>query len=516
MFRILLSFAIIGSTALPSLLFSTEEINSAHIQKIIPKLEKFIVEGMSLSHVPGVAIAIVYQDDVLYLNGFGLRDVEKNMKVTPRTVFQLASVSKPITSTILASLVSKGKIQWQSKIENLNPSFRLSDPWVTAHLTIKDLLSHRSGLPDHAGDILEDLGYDQDLILHQLRYIKPLQAFREHYAYTNFGYSEAAYATSHFLKTSWDDLAKTTLFNPLGMDDTSYSYEDYQANPQKATTYVIGNEKAIPLSPPRAPDAQRPAGGVSSSAQDIAKWMILQMGGFKDKDIVDPKVLSETQSPVILTGINDKNGLPSFYGMGWGVSYDQDGRYFLKHSGAFSLGVRTQVVLLPDEKLGIAVITNASPSALPEAISTTFYDLLFTGTITDGIVEKYNELWMKFQVEPQAKFAVNPDSYTPSLKPEKYLGKYSNDYYGLIEIRKKENDLELIIGPKEKTFLLKHLNRDVFTFQTEGENAVGETQVIFTIDEADSVRQLTIDYLNQFGMGIFMSHTDQQNVSSQQ
>ncbi|MEM1282158.1 MAG: serine hydrolase domain-containing protein, partial [Chlamydiota bacterium] len=349
--KLFLSFFIIINVV-SNIYSSDEKITSQNLNSTIAKLESFVQEGMKQSHVPGVAIAIVYQGEVVYVKGFGYRNIEKKLEVTPNTIFQLASVSKPITSTILAILVGEAKIDWNSKIEQLNPLFRLSDPWVTSQLTIRDLLSHRSGLPDHAGDILEDLGYPEDEIYHRLRYIKPLNPFRASYAYTNFGFSEAAFASSKYLKTPWNDLAKEKLFAPLGMNDTSYSFDDYFTHGQKATTYFIDDGKVNPQRPSRNPDSQRPAGGVSSSANDIAKWMILQMGGFQKKKIVQEKALKATQTPVIVTGKNDKTGLPTFYGMGWDISYDPQGRYFLKHSGSFFMGVRTQVALLPKEKLG--------------------------------------------------------------------------------------------------------------------------------------------------------------------
>ncbi len=465
--------------------------SATRIQSVIPQLEEVIQQGMEESHIPGAAVAIVQGDKVVYSKGFGYRNLAKKQKVTPDTVFQLASVSKPITSTILAKLVADGKIQWDSKITNLNPSFQLSDPWVTANVTIKDFLSHRSGLPDHAGDLLEDLGYSREQIAHQLRYIAPLAPFRESYAYTNFGFSEAAYATSHFLKKSWDDLVRETLYRPLGMKSTSSSFKDFIDNPQRAVTYMVKDGEPVALDPPRQPDAQTPAGGVSSSLKDMAKWLIYQLK--------PNETLEQTHAPVMLTS---KSGPPSFYGMGWGVTYD-GGHTFLKHSGGFNLGIRSQVALLPDEKIGIVVLTNASPSGFPEAITQTFFDLYLGKDLERGLVEKFNQKWLDHMVEPEKSYVATQEF--SSLPLRDYVGRYQNDYFGEVEIKKKGKKLVLMIGPEKRMFPLRHLNRDVFTFVTEGENAEGETQVIFLVDESDKVRQLTVDYLNKFGAGVFKS-----------
>ncbi|MEM1002994.1 MAG: DUF3471 domain-containing protein, partial [Bacteroidota bacterium] len=156
------------------------------------------------------------------------------------------------------------------------------------------------------------------------------------------------------------------------------------------------------------------------------------------------------------------------------------------------------------DQLGIAILVNANPTALPEAVSTAFYDLLFKGEIPEGIVQKYSALWMEHEVDPQVMYQKDPASYTPSLPLEKYTGKFSNDYFGEITVRKTAKGLELVIGPKPIIFSLNHLTRDVFTFRTQGENRVGETQVIFSTDEENHVRHITIDYLNKFGMGTFI------------
>jgi len=143
-------------------------------------------------------MAVVFQDQVVYAKGFGVREGGKPEKVDVDTVFQLASVSKPIGATVVTALVSERKISWDSKISDLVPTFAMYDPWVTREITIRDLYAHRSGLPEHAGDLLEDLGYDRAQVLYRLRFQKPDSSFRSHYAYTNFGMTAAAVAGSRF------------------------------------------------------------------------------------------------------------------------------------------------------------------------------------------------------------------------------------------------------------------------------------------------------------------------------
>ena len=176
----------------------------------------------------------------------GCRQAGGDLPVTPDTVFQVASVSKPLTSTVLAALVGEQKVDWDTPVNELDPQFQLSDPWVTKQLTLKDLLSHRSGLPDHAGDLLEDLGFDQQSIMQKLR-LEPLKGFRSNYAYTNFGFTEAALAAAKASNMSWKALVQEKLLNPLGMTATSTTFQGYLSNPNKADIHFISKGKAEPL-----------------------------------------------------------------------------------------------------------------------------------------------------------------------------------------------------------------------------------------------------------------------------
>src|SRR5262249_9796607 len=157
---------------------------------------KLAEDKLATTGVPGMAIVVVHDDKIVYANGLGVREVGKADRVDANTVFQLASVSKPITSTILAILVSLGIIDWDDPVGNLDPDFRLYDSLASRNLTLRDLLCHRSGLGDHEGDLLEDLGYDRATVLHRLRFAKPDSSFRSTYAYTNFGITEAAVAAA--------------------------------------------------------------------------------------------------------------------------------------------------------------------------------------------------------------------------------------------------------------------------------------------------------------------------------
>ena len=198
----------------------------------------------------------------MYAAGLGVRDVNTQEAVDADTVFQLASLSKPIGSTVVAELVGEGELSWDSKISDLDPDFEMYDPWVTREITIRDFYSHRSGLPEHAGDLLEDLGFSRKEILHLLRHQKPDSSFRSHYAYTNFGITEAGLAAAKAYNLTWEDASLQKLYKPLGMNSTSSRYADFVSRGNKALGHVLENGKWV-QNIERDPDSESPAGGVS-------------------------------------------------------------------------------------------------------------------------------------------------------------------------------------------------------------------------------------------------------------
>jgi CubicO group peptidase (beta-lactamase class C family) len=258
----------------------------------------------------------------------------------------------------------------------------------------------------------------------------------------------------------------------------------------------------------RDADAQSPAGGVSSSVNDVAKWMRLQLanGKFDGKQIVDEKALLETHHPHMLTGFSPFTGLPSFYGLGWNVSYDEQGRLRLNHSGAFALGAATHVNLAPSEQLGVVVLTNAYPIGVAEALGTTFLDTALYGKPTQDWFAIFKQAFSN----PAAvgtvlgfDYSRPPASPAPPLKSSAYVGRFTNDYFGDISIVEKDGGLAIVEGPRNKIFPMQHYDRDTFTYETQDENAVGRSGVTFNIAPDGKANQVLVENLNARGEGTF-------------
>jgi len=201
----------------------------------LPALAETILQQ---SGVPGMAVAVVFDDALTYSGGFGVRELGKERAIDADTVFQLASVSKSLAATVVSSVVGDGVVAWQSRMADLAPGFALHDAWPTQNVSLADLFAHRSGLLDHAGDLLEDLGFDREEVLHRLRYLEPAYSFREGYEYTNFGLTAAAVAVAQVVGMSWEELSAERLYDPLGMTHTSSRFADYMAEPNRAIPHV--------------------------------------------------------------------------------------------------------------------------------------------------------------------------------------------------------------------------------------------------------------------------------------
>jgi CubicO group peptidase (beta-lactamase class C family) len=482
------------------------QLTRAEVETAVDRLDGVVRDAMRRTGVPGVAVGVVHDDEVLYLKGFGVREAGTESRVGADTVFQLASVSKPLASTVVAAAVGDKTVGWDDPVVKHGSGFTLKDPWVTRHVTLADLFSHRSGLPDHAGDLLEDLGYDRSYILNHLR-DQPLAPFRAHYAYTNFGLTEAAVATARAAGTSWEKLSAQKLYQPLGMDSTSSSFADYEKAENKAALHVRSGDtwRAQHV---RDADAQSPAGGASSTVRDMTKWLRLQLdnGTFDGRQVVDADALEQTHLPHIVSEPpHAPAGRAGFYGLGWNVSYDDQGRLKLGHSGAFALGAATNVSLLPSEKLGIVVLTNGEPIGVPEAIATTFLDTAQTGGPTVDWLTFLGPIFKQAAAGERSEvdYSKPPASPAPAKANSAYIGTYANEYYGPMTVSAQGDQLTMQLGPKKQRFPLRHYDGDTFSYRTTGENAVGLSGVTFTVGSGGRADKVRVENLDTTGLGIF-------------
>lgn len=450
------------------------EVPPGQIEKAVGALEEIISRVMTESRVPGMAVAVVHKGETVFSKGFGVRQLGKDAPVTPETVFQLASVSKSVGSTVVASQVTKGVVSWNSRMRDLLPWFTLSDPDVTEQLTVGDLYSHRSGLPAHAGDDLEDLGFGRQTVLERLRLL-PLKPFRISYAYTNFGMTAAAEAVAQKAGTDWATLSEEALYKPVGMASTSSRFADFVAAENRAVPHARGKDGSYDTLFQRMPDAQSPAGGVSSTVTDMAAWMkmVLAMGRHDGKEIVAFEALLPAISPQSFADQpKTPDSRPGFYGFGFNVGTEPSGRVKISHSGAFLMGTGTCFTLIPSLDLGIVVLTNAAPVGAAESVAASFADLAQLGRETRNWYAGYSRLFEPFYaIRGRTVGKDAPAGAVPPPAAGLCIGKYANPYFGTVEIREEDGGLVLAAGPEPMLFPLQPWDGSVMTFDFVNENA---------------------------------------------
>jgi CubicO group peptidase (beta-lactamase class C family) len=482
-------------------------IPDGQIDRAIGELDRLASDIMQRSGIPGMAVAVVRDGRTVYAKGFGVRKAGTTEAVDADTVFQLASVSKAITATVVARQVQAGVIGWDTPVVKHLPWFKLKDPWVTSHVTVGDLLSHRSGLPDHGGDALEDLGFNRRQVLERLRFL-PLTPFRISYAYTNFGYTAGGEAVAVASGKDWATLAEDVLFKPLGMTSTSARFADFEKRANRALGHVkVGDRFEHKYQ--REPDAQAPAGGVSSSANDLARWlaMVTQGGMVGGKAFIDRKALLPVVSPQAFSSEPATfTARPGFYGYGFNVSITPASRMSFSHSGVFALGAATNFVILPSAKVGIVVLTNAAPTGAAEALSASFMDLVQFGKIERDWYPPYHALTAPY-IRPVGSLVgkQRPAQPAPAAALSAYAGTYANAYYGPAEVIRRDNALVLKLGPKGTEFRLTHWDGNAFTFAPFSENEPEGSISLATFKAPAKGRfhELTIEYLDEEGLGTF-------------
>lgn len=457
------------------------EITSDSVNAALAQLDPYIRSAMDNTKVPGAAVAVIYNDQVVFLRGYGVRKIGEAAQIDPDTVFEIASVSKPIASTILASLVGQGKISWDDKVAGLEPDFKLSSPETTREVTIRDFLSHRSGLATESGDLLEDLGYSRPTILHQMRYLPLPGVFRKTYAYSNFGYTTGAIAAATKVGKPWETIAEEQLYAPLGMTSTSSRFSDYENRTNKAALHIM--IKGQPFNRfVREADAEAPAGGVSSSARDLAQWVRLQLDGGKwnGKQLIDANALAETHKAQVCRVDSDpaKPGEcpgDQYYGLGWDVGKDALGHNQFAHSGAFFLGTSTAVYIVPEEHIGVLALANSTPVGLPESICLTFLDYLHYGKqrrdylpliahVMDQMIAQTQDAAPDYATLPA------PSNPTAAKSLTTYTGTYSNEYFGTLEVSVEKDRLILRLPPRGAYYELSHWDGDTFTYYFASES----------------------------------------------
>jgi CubicO group peptidase (beta-lactamase class C family) len=413
-------------------------------------LDAFVARTLREFEVPGLALAVVKDGQPLLLKGYGVRRLGAPAPVTPNTLFGIASNTKAFTAAALAMLVDEGKLAWDDPVTKHLPAFQLYDPYVTRELTVRDLLTHRSGLGLGAGDLMffPPSTFTRDEIVERLRYIKPATSFRSKYAYDNCLYLVAGQIIPALTGQSWDDFVKSRIFGPLGMTTSNTSVSALLADGDVVTPHSVVDKVVTPVAA-HSLDNNAPAGGINSSGAEMSRWVIAQLDGgvYHDAEGHEKRLFSAAQSREMWTGqtllpIGDPpkelaamGARFAAYGLGWGLR-DYRGRKLVSHTGGL-LGMVSQVMLVPEEKLGIVVLTNQEEGAAFRAVTWRILDHFLGAPPFDWITAlkaagARNAAEVQQTVEKQA--ARRARDSKPALPLASYCRRYRDAWYGEVAI----------------------------------------------------------------------------------
>ncbi len=484
----------------------------------VAALPQFIDKALKQTGVPGAGVAVVSNGKVVFEEGHGVRDVNTKKPVDANTVFQIASLSKPLSSSIVAKAITEDPgLSWDDPVVKYLPDFALNDPYVTRHGKIADYFSHRTGIPTGGGDDLEDIGFDVDYIMAHMNQI-PLASFRDTYQYSNFGLTVGGEAVAASRGQTWAQTAHELLFEPLGMTSTTTVHDEYLAADDRASMHARTGVGKYEQLFDRDADAEAPAGGVASTAGDIAKWMnmVLANGKVDGAEFIDPLVLAKTYSAHSITGGDAANltSRTSHYGFGTNVGATVTGRVSISHSGAFGWGSATNATMIPDLNLGIVVLTNGAPSGVPELIVSEFVDLVQFGAETRPWLDLWPGVFAHFS-DPAGDLVGKkpPTDAAPAGPAGDYVGTYTSPYFGKFEVTEKNGVLTGALGPEGGyTFKIDPWDGDTLSFVPTGENALpGSLSSAVFVREDGQISGVTLTYFNKFpgpgqepnGLGVF-------------
>ncbi len=489
-------------------------VSGASAQTPLDGFESYAQQALKDAKCAGLAVAVVKDGNVIYAKGFGSRDLKNNQPVTTKTLFAIGSATKSFTVTALGTLVDQGKLDWDKPVRDYLPDFRLMDLVATERMTPRDLVTHRSGLPGHDRMWLSS-GLSRQEIYERLRYLEPSKDFRTAYQYQNLMFMTAGYLDEHVAGMSWEDHVRQVILRPLEMSDTNFSVGAIEKSADHSQPYTVLKDEIREI-PFRNIDAIGPAGSINSNVEDMAKYVTMHMQ--HGKGIISLKNSMEMQSPQMsISGprAGDREGGAESYGMGFMVSTYR-GHYLVHHGGNID-GFSALVSFMPQDNIGMIILSNQNHSDLPGQVSHNIYDRLLGVDPADRATRRRGPGRRGGGDADDARgkgYTTQVKGTHPSHDLADYAGEYQNPAYGLASVTFQNGALSFSFhgdgGP------LNHYHYDVFEIPEQelapvslsplsGEKIAFHTNVVGDIDSLSvpfepSVRDIVFTRSGDRGM----------------
>jgi CubicO group peptidase (beta-lactamase class C family) len=441
----------------PGLAWAADTPIEAAIDGLKPSAEAYITSGMKAFDLPGLAIAIVANDRIVYSKGFGVRSKAGGAPVDKHTVFQIGSATKGFLATTMALMVDRGKFKWDDRVVDLDPEFQLKDPWVTREFRVFDLLAQRSGLPPYVNDALGIFGLNRTVLIRSLRYVEPVSSFRSTFAYTNVTHILAGRIVAKVDGAKdWNAVLQKEILDPLGMKETSYSAEAIESAPDHANGY-----RWTPDGTSEAPFTQifpydfDGAGDINSTAEDASRWLRFQLGNgvFEGHRIVSAENLAVTHTPKV--ALSDKVS----YAMGWIVQQTPNGTIIWHNGGTSAFG--SYFGMVPEKGVGVVVLTNEANMGLPDAVGGWVLDRILDNPNVDHAANVLKNA--KAAYAKSVKLFVKPDNARPSPPLAGLAGNFNNPGIGKASLALEGDELVLTLLASGAKLRLAQWDGSIFT-----------------------------------------------------
>lgn len=454
----------------------------------------FVTSVMAEWKVPGLAIAVIKDGEIVLSKGYGYRDAERQLPVTPQTLFAIGSISKSFTATVLGTLADEGRIDWDEPVRSYLPGFQLYDPVASEQMTPRDLITHRSGLPRH-----DALWYGADFtrreMFDRLRYIEPSEEFRAAWQYQNLMFMTAGYLAGQVAGTTWEDLVRERIFAPLDMTSSNFSVEDSQKAADFAFPYGEVEDQATRI-PFRNIDEIGPAGSINSNVEEMIRYvqMFIDLGKVGADQLLSEANAKQMQTPqMVMPGEIQHDELGhSAYGMGFVVTTYR-GEKLVHHGGGID-GFISLLSFMPRKRLGMIVLTNFSgANPTPTIVTRNVLDRLLGLEQVDWVarVKEQQEKAEQAAKEAEEKgYTDRREGTSPSHPLEEYAGTYEHPGYGKVELAMQDG--ELVVTFHGMSSELSHYHYDVFEIPESDTDPLGDTKLLFLYDLRGQIDRVSI------------------------
>jgi CubicO group peptidase (beta-lactamase class C family) len=466
-----------------------------HAQTSDPGADRLVAQAMAAWHTPAMAVAIVQDDRVVFVKGYGVEEVGKTTPVTADTLFEIASTTKAFTTTALAMLVDEKKVSWDDPVSKYLPGFRLTDPCADALITVRDITSHRSGVGRH-DELWDSTGWSRAELLARVTAMPPARPPRAAYQYNNLMFVAAGEVVASAAQMPWEDFIRTRIFAPLNMAHSRISFAEWSASDHATGHRYDRAHDAVVVQPFENYDAIAPAGTIKSSARDMAQWLRFQLasGAIDGKRLLSADALEETHTPqmALRRDAESRETAPetnlSSYGLGWTIS-DYRGELLVAHAGALN-GFRTQVALLPNKHFGVVVLTNVGRGLAVQSLRNALLDRALGGPTRDWnalLLAADTKSAEREEAARQATEAKRQLNTQPSRALDAYAGTYASGGHGQVTVTLENG--ALVLHWARLTIPLAHWHYD--TFHAFDQAQFFDELVTFRLDVDGVVKWLT-------------------------